>query len=84
MRTAPPTLLPLLRSRIQGDLLALVYLNPEEEYSITQVAQGIGALMNAVHQEVSRLVEAAGLLADRKVGTSRLVRSVPDSLLTRP
>jgi DNA-binding transcriptional ArsR family regulator len=76
-------LLPLLRSRIQGDLLALVYLNPEQEYSITEVAQRIGASVKAVHQEVSRLVES-GLLADRRVGTSRLVRSVQDSLLTRP
>lgn len=42
-----------------------------------------GASVKAVHQEVSRLVES-GLLADRKVGTARLVRSVRDSLLTRP
>lgn len=83
MRTSPPSLLPLLRSRIQGDLLALLYLNPEQEYSITEMAQRIGASVKAVHQEVSRLVES-GLLADRRVGTSRLVRSVQDSLLTRP
>ncbi len=83
MRTSPSPLLPLLRSRVQGDLLALVYLNPDEEYSITEVAHRIGASVKAVHQEVTRLVEN-GLLADRKVGTSRLVRSVQDSLLTRP
>jgi predicted nucleotidyltransferase len=83
MRTPSPPLLPLLRSRIQGDLLALVYLNPDEEYSITEVAHRIGASVKAVHQEVSRLVQS-GLLSDRKVGTSRLVRSVRDSLLTRP
>ncbi|WP_436700678.1 winged helix-turn-helix domain-containing protein [Nocardioides sp. BYT-33-1] len=63
--------------------MALVYLNPDEEYSITEVAHRIGASVKAVHQEVTRLVEN-GLLADRKVGTSRLVRSVQDSLLTRP
>lgn len=83
MRTSPSPLLPLLRSRIQGDLLALVYLNPDKEYSITEVAHRIGASVKAVHQEVTRLVET-GLLADRKLGTSRLVRSVQDSLLTRP
>jgi len=83
MRTSSSPLLPLLRSRIQGDLLALVYLNPEQEYSITEVAHRIGASVKAVHQETTRLVES-GLLADRKVGTSRLVRSVQDSLLTRP
>jgi len=83
MRSSSSPLLPLLRSRVQGDLLALVYLNPDEEYSITKVAHRIGASVKAVHQEVTRLVEA-GLLADRKLGTSRLVRSVQDSLLTRP
>lgn len=83
MRTSPSPLLPLLRSRIQGDLLALVYLNPNEEYSITAAAHRIGASVKAVHQEASRLVES-GLLSDRKIGTSRLVRSVKDSLLTRP
>lgn len=83
MRTSSSPLLPLLRSRIQGDLLALVYLNPDEEYSITEVANRIGASVKAVHQEVTRLV-TSGLLADRKVGTSRLVRAVQDSLLTRP
>jgi predicted nucleotidyltransferase len=83
MRTLPPPLLPLLRSRIQGDLLALAYLNPEQEYSITEVATRIEASVKAVHHEVSRLVQS-GLLADRRVGTSRLVRSVQDSLLTRP
>jgi DNA-binding transcriptional ArsR family regulator len=83
MRTLPPPLLPILRSRVQGDLLALAYLNPGQEYSITETAQRIGASVKAVHHEVSRLVES-GLLTDRRVGTSRLIRSVPDSLLTRP
>lgn len=83
MRTSSPPLLPLLRSRIQGDLLALVYLNPDKEYSITEAAHRIGASVKAVHQEVTRLVEA-GLLSDRKLGTSRLVRSVQNSILTRP
>jgi len=83
MRAASSPLLPLLRSRVQGDLLALVYLNPEQEYSITEVAHRIGASVKAVHQEVTRLVET-GLLSDRKLGTSRLVRAVQNSLLTRP
>ena len=77
------TLLPILRSRVQGDLLALTYLNPEAEYSITELARRIDASVKTVHHEASRLVEA-GILADRKVGTSRLVRAVPESLLTRP
>jgi len=83
MRTPPSPLLPILRSRVQGDLLALAYLNPDQEYSITEVAERVGASVKAVHHEVSRLVES-GLLGDRRLGTSRLVRSVQDSVLTRP
>lgn len=82
MRTTP-ALLPLLRSRVQGDLLALTYLNPDQEYSVTEVAERIGASVKTVHHEVVRLVES-GFLTARKAGTSRLVRSVSDSLLTRP
>ncbi len=55
-------------------MLALTYLHPDAEYSITDAANAIGASVKAVHQEVARLVEA-GLLADRRVGTSRLVRA---------
>lgn len=83
MRTSPPALLPFLRSQVQGDLLALTYLNPDQEFSITEVAGRIGASVKSVQQEVSRLV-AAGLLTDRRVGTSRLVRSVQSSVLVRP
>jgi len=68
---------------VQGDLLALTYLNPEHEYSITEVAGRIGASVKSVQQEVSRLVEA-GLLTDRRMGTSRLVRAAKDSVLVRP
>lgn len=83
MRTVPPILLPILRSRVQGDLLALLYLHPDQEHSITDLATRIGASVKAVQQEVDRLV-GAGFLTDRRMGTSRLVRSVRDSVLTRP
>lgn len=74
MRTKPPALLPLLRSQLQGELLALTYLHPDREYSLTDAAARVGASVKAVQQEASRLVEA-GLLADRRVGTARLVRA---------
>jgi DNA-binding transcriptional ArsR family regulator len=83
MRTPPPPLLPLLRSRVQGDVLALLFLTPEQERSISDIARQVEASVKAVHQEVARLVEA-GLLRDRRLGTSRLVRAAQDSPLTRP
>ena len=43
MRSPPPALLPILRSQVAGDLLALLYLHPEAEYSLTEAAMTIGA-----------------------------------------
>lgn len=83
MRTAPPPLLPLLRSRIQGDLLALLYLHPDREYSLTEAAALIDASVKTVHTEASRLV-AGGLLYDSRRGNVRLLRAATDTPLTRP
>lgn len=83
MRTSPPALLPLLRSRVQGDLLALLYLHPEREYSLTEAAERIGASVKAVHTEASRLV-AAGLVRDTRRGNLRLLRAVQGTPLSRP
>lgn len=83
MRTSAPPLLPLLRSQVQGDLLALTHLHPDREYSLTEAASHIGASVKAVQHEASRLV-AAGLLADRRVGKARLIRIGPPSPLSGP
>lgn len=75
-------LLPILRSQLQGELLALLYLHPDSEYSLTQAAEQIGATVRAVHHEVGRLVDA-GLVQERRYGNLRLVRA-GDTRLTRP
>jgi predicted nucleotidyltransferase len=83
MRSAPSALLPILRSQVAGDLLALLYLHPEVEYSLTEAATTIGASLNAVHYEAGKLSES-GLISTRRRGNLRLVRAVTDSLLSRP
>ncbi len=83
MRTPSPPLLPLLRSQAQGDLLALLYLHPEREYSLTEVAALIGVSVKTVHAEASRLV-AAGFVADSRRGNVRLLRAVTGSPVSRP
>jgi DNA-binding transcriptional ArsR family regulator len=83
MRSAPSALLPILRSQVAGDLLALLYLHPEDEFSLTEAASAISASLNAVHYEAARLSEG-GLITTRKRGNLRLIRSVTDSLLSRP
>ncbi len=80
---ASPSLLPLLRSRMQGELLALVLLHPEREYSITELGKAFGVSATTVLREVERLV-GGGILEDRRVGRSRLVRARTDTPLYRP
>jgi DNA-binding transcriptional ArsR family regulator len=83
MRSVPPALLPILRSQVAGALLALLYLHPEDEYSLTEAASAIGASLNAVHYEADKLSEG-GLITTRKRGNLRLIRAVTDSPIARP
>lgn len=78
-----PSLLPLLRSRMQGELLALVLLHPDREYGITELAEACGVTPTAVLREVERLADG-GILEDRRVGRSRLVKARMDTPLYRP
>jgi DNA-binding transcriptional ArsR family regulator len=80
---ASPSLLPLLRSRMQGELLALVLLHPDREYSITELAEACGVTPTAVLREVERLT-GGGILEDRRVGRSRLVKARTDTPLYQP
>lgn len=82
MKTSP-SLLPLLRSQLQGEGLALVLLHPEREFSLTELARELGASHTAVLREVNRLI-LAGILSDRRVGRTRMVTVCADSPLVRP
>jgi len=68
---------------VQGELLALLYLHPDGEYSLTDAARHIGVTPRAVHAEASRLV-AGGLIVDRRVGNTRMLRAADGTLLARP
>jgi len=71
MRTSAPPLLAIFRSRLQGDILARVMLQPDT-LTVTDLAKQVQAPVATVHREVARLVEA-GLLLTRPAGRSRLV-----------
>ena len=77
MRSDAPALLPVFRSRHQAELLALVLLHPDHEYTVTELAQRLGVPLSTLHRELQRLVEAE-LLTSRAVGRSRLVRANPE------
>ena len=72
MRTDAPALMPVFRSRQQGQLLARLLLHPDHEYSVTELARTLNAPKQTVQAEVSRLVDAS-ILLDRRQGRNRLV-----------
>jgi hypothetical protein len=74
MRSTPPPLLPILRSRTQAGVLTVLLLNPELELTQTELARRVGASLSSVVDEVRRL-EQAGLLSTRTLGRVRLVRA---------
>jgi predicted nucleotidyltransferase len=81
-RGSPPPLLPLLRSRLQAEVLTLILLGPEQEWSLTDLAFRTGASVSTVQREVDR-AEQAGVVTSRRLGSTRLVK-VADSPLTAP
>lgn len=78
MGTVVPPIMPIFRSRVQGELLAAVLLTSDAEFSLTELAQRIGAALSTVHREATRL-EDAGVLTSRRVGNVRFVRANPSS-----
>ena len=77
-RQPAPSLLPILRSRQQAEILALLLGDPDLELSISALAQRANAPHPSVHREVER-AEKAGLVMSRRVGNARLVRANTDS-----
>ena len=73
-RAPAPSLLPILRSQQQGEILALLLGDPDLELSLTEISSKTGAPHPSVYREVERATRA-GLLTSRKVGNTRLVRA---------
>ena len=65
--------MPILRGETQARLLAAILLTQGREASITELGDETGASYGNLHGEVERLI-AAGILADRRVGRTRLIR----------
>lgn len=82
MRTEAPLLAPIFRSDGQARLLGVLVLDGDE-FSISDLAKRADLAYPTAHREVSRLLEA-GILKEREVGRSRLIRANPDSPLTGP
>ncbi len=83
MKQPPSVLLPLLRSAFQGELLAWLFLHPEQEYPQVELARRFEVTPSAVTREVDRLV-AAGLVKERRLGNLRLIGADAEVVVARP
>ena len=82
MRTEAPLLAPVFRSDGQARLLSALLLGGEE-LSLTDLAERADLAYATAHREVARLI-AAGILTERLVGRTRLIRGNSDSPLAAP
>jgi len=83
MRSQAPALLPIFRSQTQAEILALVLLHPDQEFSLTDLSRRLKAPLTSIHREVDRLSEAS-LVGERTVGRNRMVRANPKHPASEP
>lgn len=80
MKVSPAKLSPLLKSDAQGLILAELFMNPEELYSITHLADFAGVSVPTAMREVDRLLEAQ-VVIQKTVGRARLIQTNRKHLL---
>lgn len=83
MRSNAPSLLPILRSQHLADILTLLLLHPDAEYTLSEVAGKLDLPLTTVQREATRL-SGSGLIRERRVGRSRLLSANQTSRYTRP
>ncbi|MFJ7245647.1 ArsR family transcriptional regulator [Kitasatospora sp. NPDC098652] len=83
MKMSAPSLLPLFRSQLQGDLLALVLLHPDRSWTLTDLARELKASHTAVLREADRLV-GAEILSEERVGRTRVITAMTGTVLYKP
>jgi len=83
MRSDAPALLPILRSRHLAEILTLLLLHADNEYSLSEIAAVLNLPLTTVQREAARLA-GARLIRERRVGRARLVSADPANRYTRP
>jgi DNA-binding transcriptional ArsR family regulator len=76
-------LLPLLRSPLLGELLAWLYLHPDQTYSLIDLAKRLGTSHSTLSREADRLA-AVAMIREVRHGNMRLVQANADTPLARP
>lgn len=74
MKPKPGLLSPLIKSDVQGLLLARLFMNASEEFSVTELADYAFTSVPTAMREVDRLIEAE-YVVERALGRVRLIRA---------
>jgi len=80
MKVAPAKLSPLLKSDVQGLILAELFMNPDELFSITHLAEFAGTSLPTAMREVDRLLDGQ-LVVQKTVGRARFIQANKKHLL---
>jgi predicted nucleotidyltransferase len=83
MKVAVPLLAPILRSDVQGRLLAAILADPDLEHTVTDLAIHAGTSLTTALREIDR-AEAAQVVTTRRLGNTRLVKANPANPLYQP
>lgn len=83
VRAPAPPLLPIFRSQLQGELLALVLADPARRWTLDELAERTGEPYQTVATEVRRLQEAE-LLEATTVGRTKLLSANEASPYRQP
>lgn len=83
MRSDAPVLLPIFRSRHQAQLLARLLLHPDQEFTLSELADHLDVPPTTLQREAQRLAEVE-LIHDRKIGRTRLYSANPANPATAP
>ena len=77
--TVEASLLPILRSRGQAEILCAGLANPNREWTLGELAKVSGQSLPTVQREVER-AELAALVESRRMGRQRLVKAGPSQI----
>lgn len=75
--------MPILRSQHQAELLTVLLLHPGTEYTMSELSRKLSLSLTTTQREINHLSEA-GLIAERRVGRTRVISANPNSRYTRP
>jgi hypothetical protein len=73
MKPEKAALSPILRSDTQGMILAQLFMNPGEDFSISELARQANTSAPTAMREVERLLESQ-LVTQRSIGRARLIQ----------